>query len=470
MHNFKILIVLLLSTFFITNTFAQSAAEGESLFNSRQYAKAQTVYAALLKRNPKDALNNYRYARCSYELKEFEKAITHFELSGTRYPLTSMYLGELYFHTYRFAESVAAYQTYISSLDPEDNKIAEFEQKIRTSELGERLLNRVEDIAIIDSMVVNKNEFLRFYKQSKEIGTLAHERIKLPNKQIHDKITYTTERGDRSYFSDSLKGNMDIFTSFKLLDEWSKPISISKNINTAANENFPFLMLDGITLYYASDGEGSLGGYDIFYTRFSPPTKDYLNSENVGFPFNSPWNDYMMVIDDLQKVGWFASDRHQPAGKIIIYKFELNNPKKYFRSEDAEQTRLVARLIKSRKADKSKLKNVIQIKNTEIKTEKEDFSIIINDSTVYHQLDQFQSMKALQIFKEYLLLIEEQNTLDIELNKLRIDYASTNNTDEINKLAEVIILKEQQWINNEKTIKNKCLEATNEEIIFIDKN
>ncbi|NCU32725.1 MAG: tetratricopeptide repeat protein, partial [Candidatus Moranbacteria bacterium] len=307
---------------------AQNAAEGENLFNSRQYAKAKTVYGALLKRNPKDALNNYRYARCCYELKDYETAITHFELSGTRYPLTPMYLGEVYFQTYRFAKSVEAYHTYIESLDPEDKRIPEFQQKIRKSELGERLLNRVEDIAIIDSIVVNKNEFLRFYKQSRETGSLTHERIRLINKQIHDKITYTTERGDRSYFSDSIKGNMDIFTSFKLLDEWSKPVSISKNINTAANENYPFLLLDGLTLYYASDGEGSLGGYDIFYTRYSPPAKDYLNPENVGFPFNSTANDYMMVIDDLQKSGWFATDRHQPGGKIVIYRFEINQPKK----------------------------------------------------------------------------------------------------------------------------------------------
>ncbi|NCB68162.1 MAG: tetratricopeptide repeat protein [Bacteroidia bacterium] len=470
MHNFRFLLVILLSTFIVSGVFAQSAAEGENLFNNRQYAKAKAVYAALLKRNSKDALNNYRYARCCYELKEYETAITHFELSGTRYPLTTMYLGELYFHTYRFAESVAAYQTYIQSLEAEDPKIQEFEGKIKTSELGERLLNRVEDIAIIDSIVVNKNEFLRFYKQSRETGSVTQERIRLINKQIQDKIIYKTERGDRSYFSDSIKGNMDIFTSFKLLDEWSKPLPISKNINTKANENYPFLLLDGLTLFFASDGEGSLGGYDIFYTRYSPPAKDYLNPENVGFPFNSPWNDYMMIMDDLQKVGWFASDRYQPAGKIVIYKFELNNPKKYFRSEDAEQTRLVARLLKTRKADKSKFKNVIETVSPEKEVAKEEFVVVINDSTVYHQLDQFQSMKALEIFKSCISLKDEQNNLQNELDKLRSDYATIENQEEMSKLAEMIKAKEKLWLSNEALIKNKFIEASNEEIKFIDKN
>lgn len=56
-------------------------------------------------------------------------------------------------------------------------------------------------------------------------------------------------------------------------------------------------MADGVTIYYASDGEG-LGGYDIFVTRYNTNTDTYLVPENVGMPFNSPYNDYMYVIDD----------------------------------------------------------------------------------------------------------------------------------------------------------------------------
>ena len=49
-------------------------------------------------------------------------------------------------------------------------------------------------------------------------------------------------------------------------------------------------MADGVTIYYASDGEG-LGGYDIFVTRYNTNTDTYLVPENVGMPFNSPYND-----------------------------------------------------------------------------------------------------------------------------------------------------------------------------------
>ena len=56
---------------------------------------------------------------------------------------------------------------------------------------------------------------------------------------------------------------MQLYSRIRLLDGWSEPEPLM-SLNEQGNVNYPFLMSDGITLYYASDGEGSLGGYDIF--------------------------------------------------------------------------------------------------------------------------------------------------------------------------------------------------------------
>ena len=62
---------------------------------------------------------------------------------------------------------------------------------------------------------------------------------------------------------------------------------------------------DGITIYFGSEGHEGLGGYDIFTSRFNSETADYLPPQNVGMPFNSPYNDYMMAFDELAGVGCF---------------------------------------------------------------------------------------------------------------------------------------------------------------------
>ena len=246
--KFKLILFFLFLTFSLSAT---KVDEGEVLFNNKQYAKARTVYEALLKQKPNDALYNYRYARCCYELKDTENAIVHFELAGNKFPMRDLYLGELYFNTYRFDESVMAYQTYMATLKPDDSKLPKYQRKIKLAESGARLLTKVDDIAIVDSQLVNKNLiFLHFYKFSSELGSLKEEQIKLNNRKTVDKITYTTQRQDRVYYSDSIHGQMNILTSYKLLDTWSDPVSISDVINTPANENYPFLLLDGVTVLF----------------------------------------------------------------------------------------------------------------------------------------------------------------------------------------------------------------------------
>ena len=79
-------------------------------------------------------------------------------------------------------------------------------------------------------------------------------------------------------------------------------------------------------------------------------------------------------------------------------------------------------------------------------------------------------MKALEIFKSCISLKDEQNNLQNELDKLRSDYATIENQEEMSKLAEMIKAKEKLWLSNEALIKNKFIEASNEEIKFIDKN
>jgi tetratricopeptide (TPR) repeat protein len=462
-----ILITCFLILIFPLSVLSQN--DGDALFNSKQYAKAKIVYENLLKQNQNNILNNYRYARCCYELKENDLAIQHFEKAGTRYALRNFYLGELYFYAYRFDESIRAYNDYLETLDPNDNRIATIESNIKKSELGAKLLNRVEDIAIVDSTIVNKNDFLNFYKYSKELGKLQHNRIRLKDQTVHDRIIYTTERGDRLFFSDTTKSNIDIFSSIKLLDEWSKPTAISSVINTPANESYPFLLLDGVTLYYASDSEGSLGGYDIFMTRFSANSKSYLQPENIGMPFNSPYNDYMMVIDELNKTGWFATDRHQLDNKVMIYQFVLNDPKIYFRSQDSIEQSQVARLIKYRKAKNTHKKN-LQVAKTETVdnlSETKDFIMVINDSTYYNQLEQIQSDITLAKVKEWLSLQEIQTQRKLELETMRNDYAKLENQEETIKLHEKISVLEKLYFETDMIMKNKLIEAANEEIKFI---
>ena len=463
--RFRIFLILLVTT---TGLFAQSPAEGETLFNNKQFSKAKVVYQNLLKAKPNDPLYNYRYARCLYELKDYKNAIMYFLISGSKFPLSEWYLAESYFLTYQFTESVLTYQNYISTLLPDDKKLPEIEKQKNASALGEKLIKRIEDIAVIDSFVVDKNIFLKKYNFNSELGTLKQSNINLNSKKNTDKIIYETQRGDRKIFSDTLRGQTDIFSSFKQIDYWSTPVSISEVVNTDANENYPFLLLDGLTLYFASDGENSLGGFDIFITKYSSNSKGFLTPENIGFPFNSPYNDYMMVIDEQNKLGWFATDRYQPAGKVIIYKFVQNEEKIIIRTENKDTLENTAKFKMYRKA--YKINNEIIDNNTYQNIEPDQqFKFIVNDSLIYTHFEEFKNSNAFKIWSEYSIQEKSAKSELASLDELRHKYEVSNDAIERDIIGVEIQKKEVLIINLQKAIAEKIIQARNEEIIFLRK-
>jgi hypothetical protein len=327
----------------------------------------------------------------------------------------------------------------------------------------------VEDIAIVDSVQVNKNEFLQFYKFSSELGSLKQEPLKISSRRSTDKVTYTTQRQDRVYFSDSIKGRMDIFTSFKLLDTWSKPVSVSDLINTHANENYPFLLLDGVTLYFASDNENSLGGYDLFVTRFTPSTNSYLPPENIGFPFNSPANDYMMVIDEQHKLGWFATDRNQPVGKVVVYTFVPNVSKTIIRSEDNDFIRRAAQLKVYRKVVVAGAGNEVSQQGKTAGSDKQ-IEFIVNDSLVYTHINQFKSEDGAKQWLELQSLSDAARKAQLELAAQRNRYELEENDIDKKKVAERILDLESRIREMQKQVASKSVQLRNNELKKINKS
>lgn len=128
--------------------------------------------------------------------------------------------------------------------------------------------------------------------------------------------------GQRLYFSSDMpgsKGGMDIFMCTKQGNGWSRPVNLGDTVNSRGNELFPVVMDDG-TLYFSSDGLPGLGGLDIFFTRdlgnrFTVPV-------NVGYPINTYDDDFNMVYDLKNKIGYLSSNRANKGFDDDLYTFK----------------------------------------------------------------------------------------------------------------------------------------------------
>lgn len=129
--------------------------------------------------------------------------------------------------------------------------------------------------------------------------------------------------GNVLYFASDMPGGYggsDIYFSIYSESRWSTPFNLGPKVNSEANELFPFISNEGV-LYFASNGQGGMGGLDIF---FSVPENGVFNTiENMGYPINSPKDDFAMVLDSTGMKGYFTSNRTSGKGDDDIYSMKI---------------------------------------------------------------------------------------------------------------------------------------------------
>ncbi len=423
----------------INFSIADTLSDAEALFKAGNYNAAKPKYAALLKVKPKDIDLNYKYGVCLLKLGEPEPAIKALDLAAKKMPQANITLADYFYLKYNFSQAITYYEQALSLIPA--TSAADYANTtlwLDKANRAQNMLQSVEDIQMIDSAVVAKNIFLSFYKISSDAGRI----FKVDENDHSSEFPLTgfmTERQDRSLFSEKINGQTDIYTTSKLLDGWTDKQSLQGAVNTGNNENFPFLLPDGITLYFASNGLNSIGGYDIFVSRYRSETNSFLQPMNIGMPFNSPANDYMFAIDEEQGVGYFATDRNQPAGKVIVYKFKPNSTKKIVATDNEDEKIAAAQLKKYSIYIPPKIKEDNNGLPATKPVEAQGMNFVITDNLIYDSTDQFVSQEARNAYTKAIELEQKQKTL----NEKRAQYATAGEEARAELATEITNLEQE---------------------------
>lgn len=123
--------------------------------------------------------------------------------AGKRIRDASFYLGELYTQEYRFEEAETAYDKFESLLKKkgdDDVKVRLAANKSVLSRLS-RMADNTEDVQMIDSLVVNKDDFLSAYKLSQSGGKIEYfNSVFSANKKVGATV-YFNEKESKIYFA-----------------------------------------------------------------------------------------------------------------------------------------------------------------------------------------------------------------------------------------------------------------------------
>ena len=431
----KYILLLLLSIIAITLS-AQTLAEARKLYAEGNFHEAKPVFEKLVKATPSNANYNLWYGVCALRTGDAADALPYLQTAVKRRVQDSqLFLAEACKELYLYEDAVNTLETYISDLKKRRKTSAEAEMLLEQSRNGLRMIRGVEQVMIIDSIVVGKADFVSHYRIGTEAGHL-YTTSEFYGRNNDGNALFMTEMGDRLYYGATLPNDstLSLIAAEKLNGQWANPTVLPDNINEeGSNCAYPFVMPDGITIYYASDGEQSLGGYDIFVTRHDTEDDTYFTPENIGMPFNSPYNDYMYAIDEFNNLGWFASDRYQPEGKVCIYVFIPNDTKSVYSFENTDKEKLAKlgkiHAIKDSWSNKNQVqdaqKRLASINNVPANTvAKHEFEFVINDKHTYYQATDFTSPQALDAFKRYRQMEQAYQETSRKLEQLREQFAA----------------------------------------------
>jgi hypothetical protein len=114
------------------------------------------------------------------------------------------------------------------------------------------------------------------------------------------------------------KGGFDLYRAWWNGSEWTDIVNLGPEINSAGNEEAPYLSHDGSILYFSSDGHESIGNMDILYSTLNA-SGEWTTPVNIGTPVNTTEDDVFFSYYSGSGTGYLARNLPDGYGKNDIY-------------------------------------------------------------------------------------------------------------------------------------------------------
>ena len=204
-----------------------------------------------------------------------------------------------------------------------DSKLLKF-SKTKTNQIVLGKSNDIEKVFFTNGEENSKGINTISYSRKKQNFSYAKEFLELSGFNISSLMI--TDDGQNLYFSSSKSGGYggkDLWVCVRENNTWSKPSNMGASINSEHDEICPFLHTDGKTFFYSSNGEKSIGGYDVFSCQ-KESDQIWNNSKNIGTPINTVNDEIYFSTSSDGKKAYYSSTNSQQ--NLDIYSVTINKP------------------------------------------------------------------------------------------------------------------------------------------------
>jgi tetratricopeptide (TPR) repeat protein len=333
-------------------------SEAQQYFQSMNFENALPLYQKLLVTFPKESEYLYSAGVCLVNLNQnLDKAIFLLQSAtiANYNPLAWYFLGRAFHLNYLFEDAIKAYSRYILLSKRSDIKELEIERQIEMAKNGIEFTSSGRSVKVRDTKTI-------LVKQLEDIAAIngSGKFIKKPVEFCSKndlRIGYRpfmflpvyTEINEFVYVAGYDKAEISKKQIFRIKninhETWGTPEALDNTINTPYDEEYPFFDEKNSILYFSSKGHSSMGGYDIFKSTYDWNTKSWSKPENLGFPINSPYDDFIFITDEFSQSAAFASSRKTGPEQLTIFKIEMEHDTTGIRFVNVDEIRKASQLL-----------------------------------------------------------------------------------------------------------------------------
>lgn len=260
-------------------------------------------------------------------------------------------LGDDLHARYDFAKAVDAYEDALeiledSSLVATDSlKILSVRDRLLLSENGLSMSSFSYSPVVIARHKFSLDDFFLYYPLKDRSWRALPNQLDSAAVDGVSRALYAPEGQEKIYFSaEDSEGIRNIYMTELKDTAWTIPALLNEQMTSPSDEIYPMLSSDGRLMYFASAGLYGVGGYDIYVSEWSDADNDWSAPVNMGFPYSSPEDDFLLVNTEDDTYTIFASNRDCSADSVWVYVLEYDSMPVRHALDDPEALRRLARL------------------------------------------------------------------------------------------------------------------------------
>ena len=225
---------------------------------------------------------------------------------------------------YRFSEAAGLFETAKAGADSLSAIL--IDEAMIQAQNGDNMTGFCSNPVAVARERFSLNDFFLFYPLKDHSWRNVPNQLDSLGGDPFARAIYFPDGSEEVYWSaKDQDGIRNIYHSHHRDTLWSVPELINEQMTTSSDEIYPMLSPDGKQLFFASKGLYGMGGYDLYVSNWDDNLNDWGVPVNMGFPYSSPYDDFLFINTADGKYSMFASNRNCSRDSVDVYVLEFDS-------------------------------------------------------------------------------------------------------------------------------------------------